>query len=60
MIIEQLLFSMETVPLAKIDNLIQAELQSRAEYALRYGVHRELPKSTRRRIISRREARAHH
>jgi hypothetical protein len=34
MIIEQLLLSLETVQLAKIDNFIRAELRHRAEYAI--------------------------
>ena len=38
MILEQLVLSMETVRLAKIDNLIQAELASRAAYAIKWGI----------------------
>jgi hypothetical protein len=38
MLIEQLLLSLETVRLAKIDNFIRAELRRRAEYAIKLGI----------------------
>jgi hypothetical protein len=37
-ILEQLLLSMETVRLAKIDALIREELFGRAEYAIKFRV----------------------
>jgi hypothetical protein len=42
MILTQLLLSMETVRLAEIDKLIRAELEHRAEYAIKFGVHARL------------------
>jgi hypothetical protein len=38
MIIEQLLLSLETVQLAKIDNFIRAELPRSAEDAIKFGI----------------------
>ena len=50
MIIEQFLLTLDTVPLAKIDNLIRAELARRAEYAAKFGLPAKVarPRSARK------------
>ncbi len=52
---ERYLLSLETVQLASLAKFIQAELQRRAEYALRYGtndtVHKVLTSRRKRRLF---------